>query len=298
MSERPVLGIDIGGSGIKGAPVDLTVGDWATERLKIATPAKSTPKNVAKIVKEIVDHFSDTIGDGPIGVTVPAVVMHGVTRSAANIDKAWIDFPIEQLFADMLGREVAVVNDADAAGVCEVKYGAAKDRPGLVLVTTLGTGIGTAILHNGVLIPNAELGHIEIDGHDAESRASAGVKEREGWSMAKWIPKIERYYQTLERLLWPDLIVVGGGISREHERFLPKLTLNTPIVPAMFRNRAGIIGAARLAHDRLVHPDPLDVTTSPGPGDDRTREAAPGPATSDREDGADGGDRARDDSSS
>ncbi|WP_432559498.1 polyphosphate--glucose phosphotransferase [Granulicoccus sp. GXG6511] len=282
MSERPVLGIDIGGSGIKGAPVDLAVGDWATERLRIDTPAKSTPKNVAKVVRQIVDHFADQIGDGPIGVTVPAVVMHGVTRSAANIDKAWIGFPVEQLFADTLGREVAVVNDADAAGVCEVKYGAAKDHPGLVLVTTLGTGIGSAILHNGVLIPNAELGHIEIDGHDAETRASAGVKDRKGWSMAEWIPRIERYYQTLERLLWPDLIVVGGGISREHDQFLPKLRLNTPIVPAAFRNRAGIIGAARLAHDRLVHPDPLDATTSPGPGEDRAAEPTPGPATSDR----------------
>ncbi|MDO5682228.1 MAG: ROK family protein [Propionibacteriaceae bacterium] len=265
MSERPVLGIDIGGSGIKGAPVDLDVGDWATERIRIPTPAKSTPANVTKVVAEIVEHFADSIGDGPVGVTVPAVVMHGVTRSAANIDKSWIGFPIEQLLTDTLGREVVVVNDADAAGVCEVKYGSAKDHPGLVLVTTLGTGIGTALVHNGVLIPNAELGHIEIDGHDAETRASAGVKDRKGWSMNEWIPRIERYYQTLELLLWPDLIVVGGGISRDHEKFLPRLQLNTPIVPATFRNRAGIIGAARLAQDRLIAPDPLDTTRAPAP---------------------------------
>lgn len=282
MSERPILGIDIGGSGIKGAPVDLTVGDWATERIRIPTPKKSTPKNVAKVVREIVDHFADQIGDGPVGVTVPAVVMHGVTRSAANIDPAWIDFPIEKLFADTLGREVAVVNDADAAGVCEVKYGAAKDRPGLVLMTTLGTGIGTALVHDGILIPNAELGHIEIDGHDAETQASSGVKDRLGLSMAQWIPRIERYFQTIERLLWPDLIVVGGGISRDHEKFLPKLRLNTPIIPAKFRNRAGIIGAARLAYDRKVHPSPLDTTTTPGSGEDRVARPVPGPATTDR----------------
>lgn len=283
MSERPILGIDIGGSGIKGAPVDLAAGDWATDRIRTETPKKSTPKNVAKVVREIVEHFADHIGDGPIGVTVPAVVMHGVTRSAANIDPAWIDFPIEKLFADTVGRSVAVVNDADAAGVCEVKYGSAKDQPGLVLMTTLGTGIGTALLHDGILIPNAELGHIEIDGHDAETQASSGVKDQLGLSMSQWIPRIERYYQTVERLLWPDLIVVGGGISRDHEKFLPKLRLNTPIVPATFRNRAGIIGAARLAYDRQVHPSPLDTTTSPGPGEDRVARPVPGPATADRD---------------
>ena len=264
MTSRPVLGIDIGGSGIKGAPVDLTVGDWATERLRIPTPDKSTPKNVAKVVKQIVDHFADVIGeDGPIGITVPAVVMHGVTRSAANIDKAWIDFPIEQLFADTTGRPVSVVNDADAAGVCEAQFGAAKDQAGLVLMTTLGTGIGTALIHNGTLIPNIELGHIEVDGKDAETQASSGVKDKLGLSMKEWIPRIQRYYETVEQLIWPDLIIVGGGISRESVRFLPKLTLNTRIVPAAYHNRAGIIGAAWLARDRQLHPQPLDSTSTP-----------------------------------
>lgn len=272
MSERPVLGIDIGGSGIKGAPVDLAVGDWATERLRIATPKKSTPKNVAKVVKEIVDHFAGVVGDGPIGITVPAVVMHGVTRSAANIDPIWIDFPAQQLFADTLGRKVVLVNDADAAGLCEAKYGAARDHPGLVLMTTLGTGIGSALLFNGALIPNSELGHIEVDGHDAESRASAGVKEKLGLSMKDWIPLIQRYYETVEQLIWPDLIVVGGGISRESEKFLPKLKLNTPIVPAKYFNRAGIIGVAWLARDRQSHPDPLDNTDVPAPNPDAVKD--------------------------
>src|SRR5918994_4382562 len=164
---RPVLGIDIGGSGIKGAPVDLSTGEMTTDRLRITTPEKSTPKNVAAVVGEIVDHFADVIGDGPLGVTIPAVVTHGKTRSAANIDKSWIDAEAEKIFEDRLSRDILLVNDADAAGVAEVRYGAAKDHPGLVVLTTLGTGIGTAIVYRGVLIPNSELGHIEVDGHDA-----------------------------------------------------------------------------------------------------------------------------------
>ncbi len=174
----PVLGIDIGGSGIKGAPVDLATGEFTAKRLRITTPAKSTPKNVAAVVGEIVDNFGAIIGDGPIGVTIPAVVTHGKTRSAANIDKSWIDAEAEKIFEDHLGRDILLVNDADAAGIAEVHYGAAKGHPGLVLMATLGTGIGTAIVYRGVLIPNSELGHIEIDGDDAEKRAAASARER------------------------------------------------------------------------------------------------------------------------
>lgn len=257
MNQTPVLGIDIGGSGIKGALVDLEIGDFCTDRLKIATPAKSTPKNVAKVVAQIVEHFADQLGEDPIGITVPAVVTHGVTRSAANIDKSWIDCEAETLLSEAVGRPVVLVNDADAAGMCEVKYGAAKDHPGLVLMTTLGTGIGTALIYRGHLVPNSELGHLEIDGHDAESQASSGVKEKLGLSYKEWIPRIERYYQGVEALLWPDLIVVGGGISRNADKFLPKLQLKTPIIPALQRNQAGIIGAAWLARDSRNHPDPL-----------------------------------------
>ncbi|WOP19881.1 polyphosphate--glucose phosphotransferase [Raineyella sp. LH-20] len=247
MTVRPVLGIDIGGSGIKGAPVDLEVGDFATDRLRIPTPKKSTPKKVGAAVAEIVTHFADLIGDGPVGITIPAVVTHGVTRSAANIDKSWIGFEAQKMFEDLLGRHVLVVNDADAAGLAEAHFGAAKDHPGLVLLATLGTGIGTALVHRGVLIPNSEFGHVEIDGHDAETQASSGVKDRLGLSYKEWIPRIERYFQVVEALLWPDLIVVGGGISRDADKFLPKLRLQTAIVPAELRNRAGIIGAAWLA---------------------------------------------------
>ncbi len=255
--ERPVLGIDIGGSGIKGAPVDLATGLFTTERLRIDTPAKSTPSNVAAVVKEIVDHFGDTIGEGPIGVTIPAVVTHGQTRSAANIDKSWIDAPAEKIFEDVLGRDIYLMNDADAAGVAEVHFGAAKGHPGLVLMTTLGTGIGSALVYRGVLIPNSELGHLEIDGHDAETQAAASVKEKLGLSYGDYVPRLQRYYEVVEALFWPDLIVVGGGVSKKSEKFLPKLRLKTEIVPAKLLNTAGIVGAAWLAHDRTERPDPL-----------------------------------------
>ncbi|HOA01132.1 MAG: ROK family protein [Actinomycetales bacterium] len=250
MTSRVALGIDIGGSGIKGAPVDLDRGVLLADRVKIETPAESTPQAVAEIVRQIATHFIDTLpADAPIGVTIPGVVQHGVVRTAANIDKAWLDCPGEALFSATLGRRCLLVNDADAAGVAELRHGAAKDVEGLVIVTTLGTGIGIALLHNGVLIPNAELGHLELDGHDAETRAAASAREREGLSWNKWAGRLQRYYTHLENLLWPDLFVVGGGVSRKSEKFLPLLSLRTPIVPAELQNAAGIIGAAALAAD-------------------------------------------------
>jgi polyphosphate glucokinase len=255
MQNKPVLGIDIGGSGIKGALVDLVAGDFATDRVRIPTPAESTPANVASIVAEIVAEFAGQMGDGPIGITIPAVVTHGITRSAANIHKSWIDAPAEKIFADHLGREVVLVNDADAAGVAEVMFGAAKGNQGLVLVTTLGTGIGSALIYRGVLVPNTELGHLEIDGHDAETQAAASIKTALGLSYDEYVPRLQRYYSHLESLFWPDLFVVGGGISKAADKFMPRLNLNAPIVPAHLRNRAGIIGAAWLAVDRAEHPE-------------------------------------------
>jgi polyphosphate glucokinase len=257
MSNTAVLGIDIGGSGIKGAPVDLSKGDFTTERLRIPTPSPSTPQAVAEVVAQIADQFADQIGDAPIGVTIPSVVTHGRTRSAANIDKTWIDAAAEDIFSERLGRPVHLVNDADAAGIAEVKYGAAKDHPGMVMVTTLGTGIGTALIYRGVLVPNTELGHIEIDGHDAETQASAAVKTRLGLKYSEYVPRLQRYYETIEALFWPDLFVVGGGISKDSDKFLSKLALKTPIVPATLRNRAGIIGAAWLAADAAGRTDLL-----------------------------------------
>jgi polyphosphate glucokinase len=241
------LGIDVGGSGIKGAPVDLDKGAFAAKRMRIDTPVPSTPDAVAEVIDQIVDHFDEVRGDSPIGVTMPSVVTHGVVRSAANIDKSWIDFHGEELFEAKLGHDIVLVNDADAAGVAELQFGAAKGQQGLVIMTTLGTGIGTALIYNGVLIPNSELGHLELDGPDAETRAASSIKDKEGISYAEWAKRLQRYYTHLENLLWPDLFVVGGGVSKDADEFLPLLDLRTPIVPAKLQNKAGIIGAAYLA---------------------------------------------------
>jgi polyphosphate glucokinase len=243
------LGIDIGGSGIKGAPVDLVKGQLAKDRLRCETPKVSSPDAVADIVAQIAAHFADDTGDSPIGVTLPAVVTNGVVRTAANIDPAWIGTDARKLLSDRLNRPVTVVNDADAAGVGELHFGAARGGGGLVLMSTLGTGIGSALLYNGVLIPNSELGHLEIDGREAEHRASMSVKDDKGLSWQEWAERLQRYYSHLEDLFWPDLIVVGGGVSRKADRFLPLLHLRAPIVAAQLQNSAGIIGAAWLACD-------------------------------------------------
>lgn len=245
MASRHTLGIDIGGSGIKGAPVDLARGELAAERLRIDTPAGGKPADVIKVVGQIVEHFADQIEpDAPVGITVPAVVHHGVVQTAANIDRSWIGTDADALLTERLGREVHLVNDADAAGVAEVHFGAGKGVKGVVLLTTLGTGIGSALFLDGQLLPNTELGHLELDGHDAEKRAASSAKEREGLSYEDWAVRLQRYYSHVEALLWPELIIVGGGVSKKAHKFLPLLDLRTPIVPAVLRNEAGIIGAA------------------------------------------------------
>lgn len=244
--QRP-LGIDIGGSGIKGAPVDLEAGVFSQDRLRIATPEESTPEAVADIVAEIADHFKQEARESPIGVTVPGVVTRGMVRTAANIDKTWIGTDAAALLTARLGRPVIVVNDADAAGVGELRYGAARNVDGLVLLATLGTGIGTALLNHGALVPNSELGHLEIDGHDAETHASSNAREREDLPWDEWAGRLQRYFAHVEDLLWPELIVVGGGVSKHSDRYLPLLHLRAPIVPAQLGNAAGIVGAAWLA---------------------------------------------------
>lgn len=240
------FGIDIGGSGIKGAPVDLKKGEFADDRLRIPTPLPATPDAVAQTVAQIVDSF-DLDKKVPIGVTFPAVMLHGVAQSAANVDATWIGTDAQRLFSKATGRDVVAVNDADAAGYAETQYGAAKGVDGVVLVVTLGTGIGSALVVNGQLVPNTELGHLEIDGHDAETRASDAVRDREGLDYPQWAERLQRYFTVVENLFWPDLIVVGGGVSKHHEKFLPLLDLRTKIVPAELRNAAGIVGAAALA---------------------------------------------------
>ena len=250
------VGIDIGGTGIKGAVVDTATGELLSERLKLATPAGGEPEDIVKTVVEIISQLN-VDADAPVGVCFPAVVIHGKTMSAANVSKKWIGLEAEKLFESALGRDIRFVNDADAAGVAEVRYGAAKDVPGLVILTTLGTGIGSALIYNGVLVPNAELGHIEVDGKDAERRASYSAKERGRLSYRNWAKRLQRYYEVLEALFSPDLFIVGGGVSKSYEEFLPLLNLRAPIVPATLRNNAGILGAAALAVK-----DPNDTTAA------------------------------------
>lgn len=240
------FGIDIGGSGIKGAPVDLKAGKLADERLRIDTPQPSTPESVAECVRQVLDHFG---WEGEFGCTFPAVVQHGVVRTAANVDKAWIGTDAVKLLTEITGRQARMVNDADAAGVAEERFGAAADCDGTVLVTTLGTGIGSALLIGGRLVPNTELGHLQVDGADAETRAASSAREREELSYEDWALRLTKYYRALEDLLWPDLIVIGGGVSKHADKFLPLIECRTPLVPAELRNSAGIVGAAVLAVD-------------------------------------------------
>jgi polyphosphate glucokinase len=240
------VGIDIGGTGIKGAVVDTDTGKLVSDRVKLATPSGGTPNDIVATVLEIIT----TLGveaNVPVGVCFPAIVIHGKTMSAANVSDEWSGLEAEALFEKALGRDIHFVNDADAAGVAEVRYGAAKDVDGLVIVTTLGTGIGSALVYNGVLVPNAELGHLEIDGKDAEKRASYAAKERGRLSYERWAKRLQRYYSHVEFLFSPDLLIVGGGVSKHHAEFLPLLDLRAPIVPAALRNNAGILGAAALA---------------------------------------------------
>lgn len=244
---KKAIGIDIGGTGIKGAIVDVKHGLLVSERVRYETPAGGHPNDIAVVVAKIVRDLKPSRATLPVGVCFPAVVQHGRTMSAANVSKEWIGLDADGLFENTLQRHVHVLNDADAAGVAEIKFGAAKKRKGLVIMTTLGTGIGTALFLNGELVPNAELGHLEIDGVDYETKASFAAKEREDLSFTEWAKRLQKYYSTLERLFSPDLIVVGGGVSKQWEEFLPKLDLNCEIVPALKRNNAGILGAAALA---------------------------------------------------
>lgn len=250
MAKR-AIGIDIGGTGIKGALVDVKSGKLLSERLRYPTPEGGTPNAIANTLKDLISHLPKADGL-PVGICFPAVVKDGVTKSAANVSKEWIDLDADKLFEKELKRTVHVLNDADAAGLAEAKYGAAKNAKGLVVMTTLGTGIGTALIYNGKLIPNAELGHLEIDGIDYESQAAFSAKERDELSWDQWAKRLQKYFGKLEAYLTPDLIIVGGGVSKEHEMFLPLLKLKTKIVPAQNRNSAGILGAAYWAKKHTI----------------------------------------------
>lgn len=247
---RKAIGIDIGGTGIKGAVVDLRKGELVSDRVKYPTPEGGTPADIADVVRKIIDALPGVNRTTPVGICFPAVVQHGRTMSAANVSKDWIGFDADSHFERVLNRRVHVLNDADAAGVAEMRFGAGRKRKGLVMMTTLGTGIGTAIFQDGRLVPNAELGHLEINGVDYETKASFAAKERENLDWSAWSERLQTYYSTLERLFSPDLIIVGGGVSKNHQEFLPRLSLRAEIVPAQKRNNAGILGAAWVAADR------------------------------------------------
>ncbi|WP_169078097.1 polyphosphate--glucose phosphotransferase [Microcella alkalica] len=244
------VGIDIGGTGIKGALVDLGTGALVSERVKRPTPPGGAPDAIVAQTVEILAEL-DAPAEAPVGVCFPAIVLEGRTMSAANVSEQWIGLEAEQLFEAELGRSIHFVNDADAAGVAEARYGAAAGQPGLTILTTLGTGIGSAFLFDGTLIPNTELGHLVLDGDDVEHWASNGVRERQELTFEAWAQRLQRFYAHVEFLFSPQLLVVGGGVSKHHEQFLPLLRLRTPIVPATLRNNAGIMGAAALAHRPL-----------------------------------------------
>ncbi|WP_286738336.1 polyphosphate--glucose phosphotransferase [Kocuria sp. UBA1838] len=243
------IGIDIGGTGTKGGIVDLATGQLVGERFRIPTPQPATPEAVAGVVKQIVDELQSRpeapAPDSHVGIVFPAIIKNGVALSAANVDKSWINTNVDALMTGTLGREVEALNDADGAGLAEAHYGAGKGKEGLVMVITLGTGIGSAMILNGQLVPNAELGHLEIDGFDAETKASAAAREREQLPWKKWAKKrLQRYFSHVEFLFSPSLFVIGGGVSKNSEKFLPYLELRTPVEIAALRNNAGIVGAA------------------------------------------------------
>ncbi|MBG6085648.1 polyphosphate--glucose phosphotransferase [Zhihengliuella flava] len=255
---RTAIGIDIGGTGMKGGIVDLAQGTLLGDRFRIPTPKPATPEAVADVLAEIVDELmlrqDAPDPTTPIGAAFPAIIDDGVARSAANVDKSWIDADVDGIFSARLNREIHVINDADAAGLAEARYGAGQGVDGSVLAITLGTGIGSAMLYNGSLIPNFELGHLELDGHDAETRASASAREREDLPWDEYAQRLQRYFEHVEFLFSPKLFIVGGGISKRAEDYLPLLNLRTPIEVAKLKNNAGIVGAALQAalHFKLL----------------------------------------------
>ncbi len=244
------FGVDIGGSGIKGCLVDIEQGALVGERLRVETPQPSTPAAVYAVVAGIVTSFGWT---GRIGVTYPGVMKKGVAHTAANMDKGWIGTDVDAGMTALVPGTVETLNDADAAGLAEMRYGAGRDQRGVVLMLTFGTGIGSALFVDGHLVPNTEFGHIQVDSEDGERRASAAAKDREDLSYPQWAKRVDRYLHVLENGLWPDLIVVGGGVSKKAHKWVPLLTTRTPVVPAQLQNDAGIVGAALAAAERIDH---------------------------------------------
>jgi len=259
------FGIDIGGSGIKAAPVDLETGQLTAERVRVPTPAGGEPGPVLAVVGGLV---ADAGWDGPLGLTFPAVIQRGVALTAANVSREWIGTDVVSSVRETTGLVATVLNDADAAGLAEVRHGAARGVDGVVLVLTLGTGIGSALFVDGRLVPNTELGHLELDGHDAETRAAESAREREGLSWEEFAPRLQRYLRHVDALLWPDLIVLGGGASKKADKWLPLLDVRPPLRPAELRNTAGIVGAAMAAAEAGPVAGAGSASASQSPGAD------------------------------
>jgi polyphosphate glucokinase len=244
-----ILGIDVGGTGVKGAIVETSTSNLVTDRIRIKTPLPATPEAIGITLKDIVDRHN---WSGPIGIGFPAAIQHGIARTAANIDKAFIGLPVAEYFSKQTGCPAYVANDADVAGVAEMYFGAGKGVTGVVLIVTIGTGLGTALFSNGQLLPNTELGHVLLDnGLEAEQYASESVRVGEELEWKEWGKRFNQYLTTMENLFWPDLIVIGGGVSKKLHKFAPLITTQAPIVPAMFLNQAGIVGAALFAEAQL-----------------------------------------------
>ncbi|HLO29117.1 MAG TPA: ROK family protein [Anaerolineales bacterium] len=254
-----ILGIDVGGSGIKGAPVDIETGKLLAERVRIKTPPKAEPKPVAEIVADIARFFT---WNGTIGIGFPAPIKNGIAMMAANISEKWIGINADQLFTSVTGCPCKVGNDADVAGLAEMSFGAGKGQTGTVIMLTLGTGIGTAIFYDGHLLPNTEFGHLEVNGEDAEYRASDAARQRDDLSWKKYAKRLSEYLMRMDKLFWPDLFIIGGGISKVHEKFIPLLTVRAKVVPAQLQNGAGIVGAALFPQGIVIRNTPQEMRSA------------------------------------
>lgn len=271
------IGIDFGGSGIKGAVVDIRSGEFVGDRIRVPTPKPSVPADVVtvmdelvrKLVENLTEHYGPVASAAlPVGVGIPGVTRKGTVMTAANIDTAWIGYPAVREMSSAMGRPVAIANDADVAGLAELTFGAGRGRQGTVIVLTIGTGMGSAIFHDGHLLPNTELGHLQMWGRDAEVRVAESARDRLGLSWKDWAAGFDEYLHELEKLFWPDVFILGGGASKRADNYLTFVTVKTPVVVASLRNHAGIVGGALIAHEMQ------SVESGAPEGDDRVAEAA------------------------
>jgi len=268
---RIAIGVDVGGSGIKAAVVDVEAGRFRSERLRVVTPNPSTPEAVLASTARLIRRLAKSSGLGdatPVGIGLPGVAIDGVLRSAANIDAAWIDFPVVERMTRLIGRPVSIINDADAAGIAEMRFGVGKDQPGVVIFLTLGTGVGSGVFIDGTLVPNTEFGQLEIRGRAAERRSAAAARMKRGLSWKAWTADLDEHLDRIQQLMWPNLMILGGGVSKNGDKFIPRLTVRCKVVAATLRNDAGIVGAAIVAAEapRLAKPEPAGPAGADGAG--------------------------------